>query len=310
MKTSALSMSSKFLVAVRTSIVLPCLAVLAACNGLPINAPPPDKPQLESVNLRGQRVCGTFSNSTTTFTFACDPLPTSIGTGWQLTPLRKPHPTNPNWSIPNRGIVFTVSTPSLTSIEVAYRASSGARFVLSQVSPGPGRPQMLQAGASEVEVASTDNGVRKTWTIAAQTNSCLEKMELEIVNISRGARSDTLPIHILRIPDETLCITTPAVGSGISPTLGTSRTGGVGMGTTTGTSASGSCPGGASRTMFQFCEVCSTTGGSWAQYTGIESCSLTDAIAHMGYGPSGVRTLSGFCSLSQTGSKAQCEGGP
>lgn len=307
MKTSALSISSTFLVAVRTSILLPCLALLAACNGLPINTPPPDKPQLESVNLRGQRVCGTFTNSTTTFTFACDPLPTSIGTGWQLTPLKKPHPTNPNWSIPNRGVVFTVSTPSLTSIEVAYRASSGARFVLSQVSPGPGRPQMLQAGPSEVEVTASDNGVRKTWTIAAQTNACLEKMELEIVNINGATRSDTLPIHVLRIPDETLCISSPPVGSGTSTTLGTSRTGGVGMGTTTGTSSSGPCIGGTSRTMFQFCERCSTSGGTWAQYTGIESCSLSDAIAVMGYGPGGVKN-GGLCSLSQTGSEAQCEG--
>lgn len=309
MKISALSMSSTFLVAVRTSIVLPCLAVLAACNGLPINVPPPDKPRLESVNLLGQRVCGTFANSTTTFTFACDPLPTSIGTGWQLTPLRKPHPASPNWSLPNRGIVFTVSTPSLTSIEIAYRASSGTRFVLSQVSPGPGRPQMLQAGSSEVEVAATDDGVRKTWTIAAQTDSCLEKMELEVVNISRGTRSDTLPIHVLRTPDETLCISTPPVGSGVPPAFVTASTGGVGLGTPTGPSASGPCPGGASRTMFQFCERCSTTGGSWVQFTGIESCSLTDARAVMGYGPGGVRLWLG-CSLNETGSRAQCEGGP
>lgn len=306
MKISALLKSSTFLVAVRTSIVLPCLAILAACNGLPINTPPPDKPQLESVNLLGQRVCGTFANSTSSLTFACDPLPTSIGTGWQLTPLRKPHPTNPSWSFPNRGIVFTVSAPSLTSIEIAYRASNGARFMLSQVSPGPGRPQMLQAGPSEVEVAATDDGVRKTWTIAAQTNSCLEKMELEVVNISRGTRSDVLSILVLRAPDETLCISTPAAGNGISPGFGTSRTGGVGMGPT---GSSGSCSGGTSRRMFHFCEVCSTAPRASAQYSGIESCSLTDAIATMGYGLGGVK-VGGLCSLSQTVSEAQCEGGP
>lgn len=301
-------MLSTFLVAVHRSIVLLCLAVLAACNGTPINVPPADKPRLESVNLLGQRVCGSFTAAGTTITYACDPLPTSIGTGWQLTPLRKPHPANPNWSLPNRGVVFTVSTPSLTSIEIAYRASSGARFVLSQVLPGPGRPQMLQAGPGEVEVATSDDGARKTWTIAAQTNPCLEKMELEVVNISRGTRSDTLPIHFLRTPDETLCVSTPSVG-GVSPTFGTARTGGVGLGTPTTPPASGPCPGGASRTMFQFCERCSTTGGSWVQFTGIESCSLTDARAVMGYGPGGARLGLG-CTLDTTSSRAQCEGGP
>lgn len=302
-------MLSKFLVAIRTSIVLSCLAVLTACNGATIKVPPAGTPRLESVNLLGQRVCGSFDADGTLFTFACDPLPTSIGTGWQLTPREKPHPASPNWSLTNRGIVFTVSTPSLTSIEIAYRASSGTRFILSQVLPGPGRPQMLQAGPGEVEVAATDDGVRKTWTIAAQTNPCLAKMELEVVNISRGTRSDTLPIHFLRTRDETLCISTPPAGSGVSPAFGTVGTGGVGLGTPTAPSASGSCPGGASKTMFQFCERCSTTGGSWVQFTGIESCSLTDAEAVMGYGPGGVRLQLG-CSLNETTSRTQCEGGP
>lgn len=300
-------MLSTFLLAIRTSIVLLCLAVLAACNGTPINVPHADTPRLESANLQGQRVCGSFTTSSTTITFACDPLPASIGTGWQLTPREKPHPANPNWSLPNRGIVFTVSTPSLTSIEIAYRASSGARFVLSQVLPGPGRPKMLQPGSGEVEVAAADDGMRKTWTIAAQTNPCLEKMELEVVNISRGTRSDTLPIHLLRSRDETLCVSTPPVGSGLPPTFGTVEVGGVGLGTPTGPPAPDPCPGAASKTMFQFCERCSTTAGSWVQYTGIESCSLTDAEATMGYGPGGVRLELG-CSLSETPSEAICEG--
>lgn len=302
-------MSRTIQTALRALVALPFFALLAACDGRTIDIPPAQTPRLEAVNLLGQRACGPFEAGGSTIDLACDPLPTSAGTGWQLTPLKKPHPANPNWSLTNRGIVFTVSTPSLTSIEVAYRAGSGTRYVLSQVPPGPGRPRMLQAGPGEVEVAATDDGVRKTWTIAAQTNPCLEKMELEVVDISQGTRSDTLPIHVLRAADETQCISSPPVGSGVAPTFGTASTGGTAMGTPTGSSPSGPCAGGASRTMFEFCERCSTTGGSWVTYTGIESCSLADARANMGYGPGGVRLGQG-CTLNQTGSRAQCEGGP
>jgi hypothetical protein len=290
------------LLTVVRSLMLSCLVLVTACNGLPVNTPAPQTPRLESVNLLGQRVCGTFTNSSSTFNFACDPLPASIGTGWLLTPPSKPHPTNPNWSILNRGIVFTVSTPTLTSIEIAYRAGSGARYVLSQVPPGPGTPQTLQAGPSEVEVAAADDGVRKTWTIAARTNTCLEKMELEIVNISGGTRSDTLPLHILRTPAEISCSPNVIVGDAPTPQIGTNPV-------PQPPPPPGPCAGGTPRTLFQFCERCPTGGRVWVQYTGIESCSLSDAKAVLGYGPNGVRLIQG-CSISQTGSRAQCEGGP
>jgi hypothetical protein len=295
-------------IALHALVVLPLLGLLAACPGPTIDLPPPETPRLEAVNLLGQRVCGPFEAGSTIGDFDCDPLPTTAWTGWQLTPLRKPHPTNPDWSIPNRGIVFTISTPSLTSIEVAYRASSGTRYVLSQVSPGPGRPQMLHAApGGEVEVAAADDGVRKTWTIAANTNPCQEKMQLEVVNVSEGTRSDTLTIHVLRAPAETLCVSSPPVAN-VPSTFGTfESTGGTAMGTPIGP-APGPCSGGAQRTMFQFCLRCPTSGTTWVQSVGIEACSLADARAHAGYGPGGVNTGNG-CTLSQTGG-AQCEGGP
>ena len=286
-------------------VALPFLALLAACDGRTIDTPPAQTPRLEAVNLTGQRVCGPFEAGGSIIDLACDPLPTSAGTGWQLTPLRKPHPVNPNWSLSNRGIVFTVSTPSLTSIEVAYRASSGTRYVLSQVPPGPGHPQMLQAGPGEVEVAAADDGVRKTWTIAAQTNPCLGKMELEVVDISQGTRSDTLPIHVLRAADETQCIQSPPVGGGgVGPVFGTESTGGgTAMGSPTGP-APGPCSGGTQRTMFLFCLRCPTSGTTWVQPVGYEACSVDDARAHAGYGPGGVNSGNG-CTLIHTGS-AQC----
>ena len=284
-------------------VALPFLALLAACDGRIIETPPPEKPRLEAVNLLGQRVCGPFEAGGTIGDFDCDALPTSAWTGWQLTPLKKPHPTNPNWSITNRGIVFTVSTPSLTSIEVAYRASSGARYVLAQVPPGPGHPRMLQAGPGEVEVAAADDGVRKTWTIAADTNPCQEKTQLEVVDLRDGTRSDTLTIHVLRAPDETQCIQSASTGgSGVGPVFGTFASGGgTAMGTPTGPPP-GPCSGGAQRTMFQFCLRCPTSGTTWVQPVGIEACSLDDARAHTGYGPGGVNSGNG-CTLIHS---AQC----
>jgi hypothetical protein len=271
---------------------------------MPINTPAPVQPQLESVSLRGQRVCGQFDISTANFNFVCDPLPTIGATGWQLTPLEKPHPSDPNLSLTNRGIAFTVSGPTLTSIEVAYIAASGSRFVMAQVSPGLDRPRMLQAGPSEVEVAATDDGVRKTWTIAAKTNSCFERQTLEIVNFSSRGRSNPLIIDILRSPGETFCIQDYQNPPG--PPGGGSD-GKVGMGETPVTSPPSACPGGAPLTTFRFCEVCSTAPRASVQYTAIESCSLSSAEAAMGYGPNGPK-LGGLCSLRQTGGQAQCEG--
>jgi hypothetical protein len=294
-------MSPTFTTAVRTSILL-CLSVLAACDTVPIDVPPPATPQLESVNLVGQRVCGAFTNSNTLFNFTCAPLPTSIDTGWLIEPLRKPHPTNPNWTVINRGIVFTVSTPPLTSIEISYQASGGARYVRAQVSPGPGRPAILSTGfPREVEVAAADDGVRKTWTIGVATESCLEKMTIEVVNTSRGVRSDRLPIYVLRNPSETYCAPYGPTASGPqSPDIYLPRTGGAGP---TGSGSSGPC-GGAPRAFFEFCERCGQNPAS-THYTGIESCSLTDARATMGYGPGAPPRQ---CTLSQVSGPAQCKG--
>lgn len=283
-------------IGLRALLALPVLAVLGACDeDRVIDLPPPETPRLEAVHLLGQRVCGQFEAAGSQFTFDCDPLPTSAHTGWQLTPLRKPHPANANWSIPNRGIVFTVSTPSLTSIEIS-ELGARTRRVLRQVAPGPGQPQMLEGMQGNAEVAATDDGTRKTWTIAVQTSACRAKTELAIVNISNGTRSDTLPIHVVRADDETVCFYGPGTGTIDGPVIGTSP------GTPPTPPPTGACPGNTSRTMFEFCERCTNSGTSWVFYKGIESCSVADARAQANPAPG--------CTLSQVSSRAQCEGSP
>lgn len=61
--------------------------------------------------------------------------------------------------------------------------------------------------------------------------------------------------------------------------------------------------------MFELCEACTTSGKTWLTYTGIESCSLDDAKASMGYGTNGVRLGQG-CTVSTTVSEAVCENSP
>lgn len=299
----------RMFVSVRMFFAALSLFILAGCNGSPIRTPAADAPRLESVGIVGQRVCGAFTNDAQSYNFSCDPLPTSVGTGWLLTPLRKPHPTNPNWSNVNRGVVLTVSTPSITSIEVAYFSARGTRLiVLNQVAPGPGRPlQLVQGQAGEVEVVATDDGTRKTWKISIQYGSCLPQLELQVVNISAsGQRSGPLAIHLLRKTDETLCVGTPATGGGATVGTFASAPGGSSMGPG-GTPSSGQCPGGGSGTFFQFCELCPRGAPrSLAQYTGLVACSLTDAKAIMGYGPGSTKST--LCSLSQVSSEPACEG--
>lgn len=260
----------------RDAILLCCLGALAACAPGRFSVPPPQTPQLEAVNFLGQRVCPSYTTSQTQFSFSCAPLPTSEGTGWLITPLRKPHPTNANWSLVNHGVVMVVSGPSLSAIEVGYWTAGPRRIVLSQVPQGPARPYLLvQGGPGEVEVAAADDGTRKVWRISVNTDSCSEQLRMDVVNISGGVRSDALPVTFVRAADERGCFPTTATGT-LPPGAGDGFAfGGMGPSSPPPT---GACPGGGSRTLFHFCESCSFSAGSTLVYpVSLESCSLSDA---------------------------------
>ena len=100
---------------VAVSLVL-CALALVDCDKGTVTTPAPAQPTLISGGLLGGRACGDYTVHQTTYSFACDPLPTRITTGWQLKPLLKPpNAQGTQWT--NRAIVLKVSTPSLTDLD-------------------------------------------------------------------------------------------------------------------------------------------------------------------------------------------------
>lgn len=286
-------------VRLRTAILLCCLGALSACIPGRVTVPAAATPQLEAVNLVGQRVCPSFTTSSNVISLSCAALPTSDVTGWLITPLRKPHPTNPNWSLVNHGAVLVVSAPTLTSIEVGYWTAGPRRIVLGQVPAGPAHPYMLvQGGPGEVEVAATDDGTRKTWRISVNTDSCSEQLHMDVVNIGGGGtRSQPLPVYFVRKDDERGCFPSGASGT-LPPGAGAGYAWG-GMGSSSPPPTGGPCPGGRARTLYHLCETCTlTTGSPLVQYVGLESCSLSEALNTIASKPR--------CSTRQVSSSAQC----
>jgi hypothetical protein len=276
--------------------VLTALAVLVGCVPMPIKTPAADQPELISANVRGQRVCGSYTNDNGNFNFVCDPLPTKIGTGWLLTPVRYPHPTQPNVRVINTGVVFTVTTPSLTSLEIAVRQGT-RRTLLPQIAPGLGTPRPV-GDSGQAEVSASDNGNGKTWTIAMRMPTCSQKREIEILNIDgSGGRSNPLIIHLLRgaAEEERVCPLqgSPGTGNPTPPIV-------IGEGEPfepVPPPPSGPCPGAQPRTMFMVCKSCgsSIVDRSWF---GIEACSFAEVKQITGFDP--VSATNRSCTLTQS----------
>lgn len=282
------------------------LVTLAGCNGH-INIPKAEQPLLQSVTLRGARVCNPITVNGVQFLHECQSaLPTLTRTGWLLTPVRVPMSTVPDRTRLNSGVILRVTTPTQTNLELAYYARSGTRYVLRQVPPGPGTPAKIIQGAAgqTVEVAMSDNGTVRTWTIAVQMSSCSGWLPLEMVNTSGNgpSRGNPLLVDLLRPEDERFCAETPGTGGGTT-TPGYGTDGGPGPATPPPTSP---CPNGQPRQFFQFCETCPPNAPPLAHYTGLEACSLSEAMTIMGYGQGSLRYTQ--CRISQTSSRQACVG--
>ena len=283
------------------------LVTLAGCKTpIQVNVPPAEQPQLQSVTLRGMRACTAMDVGGVQLLHECNtPLPTLTHTGWVLTPVRVPVSTMPGRDRLNSGVILRVTTPTLTELELAYYARSGIRHLLNRVPPGPGTPAKIIQGAANqtVEVAMSDNGTVRTWTIAVQMSSCSAWLPLEMVNVSRNgsSRSGPLRVDLIRPENERFCAESPAIGSGGG--VLDRWDGGPGPSTPLPT---GACPGGGSRQVFQFCEVCPPNAPQLAHYTALEACSQSEAMITMGYGPGSFRQQQ--CRISTTSSRQACEG--
>ena len=104
----------------------------------------PEQPMLLSGGLHGQRVCGDFYALASTFSFNCDPLPSNEDSGWQLTPLFWVNAAGR--SLPNKGVVLNVSTPTRTELFIDLENEAGGHTEQSQVSRNPGDAEVMDLG--------------------------------------------------------------------------------------------------------------------------------------------------------------------
>ncbi len=292
-------------------------ALLAGCQGLQVNAPAPTQPQLVAVDFSGARVCGApFTNGYGTFTLACDPLPTISATAWRLTPQYLPGPQSPEPYVLNRTVNVTLSTPSLTNLEIAFIPNPRERRIVQQVGNDVRDTQLGNAnslGGRASVVVLSDDGTTKTWRIRMRINPCASKAEFEFVNLSGDGSSRSGPIQftVLRAEEDTICGGTYGPGGG--GTFGTSTSGG-GSGTPTAPVPMGACPGGGQPTTFRLCESVVGQPQSIASYTEASACSFDEVKAAYGYlrdssGQLTTKELAGW-RLNQVSGPQACRGTP
>ena len=186
------------------------IAGLAGCVPNPANTPAPNQPKLVSASLIGHRVCGSLSVVEGILSFVCDPLPTNEDTGWQLTPVFRTNALGRQ--VANTAVILTISTPSLTQLDVQYQNQVGGHIEQTQIVSTHGKPKYV-GSQGQVLVASTDDGNMKTWTLKFEFNTCDDLAQINIFNVSGVARSNPLHVVFLRDPSDT---TTTCLG-GVAP---------------------------------------------------------------------------------------------
>jgi hypothetical protein len=284
------------LVCIASSSVL----TLTSCGTTPPRA---TAPRLAEVKITGQRVCPSITAAGTEFTFTCNQLPTIVPSGWLLTPDTRILPNRPGVTRPNDAAVVVVTTPSRTTIEVNYVPSHRASWPQRQVTPGVGTPYHRVGRDGAVEVSSSDDGTTKTWYIAVQMWSCLEKLPLEIVNTSANgpSRSNPLSVTLFRPSADVYC--PPGNQGPMADYVWIQRPGASRSQTST---PPATCPGGSSPTLFETCLVCPRSSGqSLADYVVFDGCSFADVKSR-----ALTPETAALCSFTQVANREQCEGPP
>jgi hypothetical protein len=256
----------------RLLVVIVLNAPFLACRPAPTSPPP--IPTLVNGALLGNRACGNYPvQPGRTLTFTCPPLPTTIQTGWQLTPLLKPPtPKGVQWT--NRVVVLTVTTPTTTNINVVYVTENGNILPMRGIPDGPGEPGSV-TGPHQFAFAATDDGTTKTWTLKFILDSCTTDAEVRIAASNAAGAGSPLSAILMRHPNELEC---------------TSSGGGVFYATTGPRSStspgptSGPCPGGGQPRLFGVCENCSPDRSpSMNRWSGGEYCDEAQVRAVYGY---------------------------
>jgi hypothetical protein len=227
--------------------------------------------------------------------------------GWQLTPAWRPLDPSGHQKA-NRIVVLTLTTPSLTSLQIDYEPGAAAIWTLRQNPPGPGQPLTVSA-RGEVEVDTDDDGTTRTWTITANVWLCSREVPLKFYGVGAdGTRSNGLSVVFLRA-DEGQCEFSGGGGVGLyqsgasdpspRPPAPPSR---------------GPCPGGAQRQVFGICENCGNPPDpKFDDWTGVEACDWEEVLQTFDYkNPDGTPRFpkSQTCRAPRQESRVACEGAP
>jgi hypothetical protein len=286
-----------------------CLGLLGAgCPPTPPATQAPQMPKLVNMKLVGQRICGPFTSEAIQYAFTCGALPTTVASGWQLTPVRVPSIADPTRTHLNRIATLTVSGPSGTEIDVEFVVGvAGPNRPLTQVDltqpPGPGEVGIKR----EVGVSAADDGNEKTWTVSVNVSPCADMRHLQLFNRagSPPVRKGPLDVSFFRDPADEDCS-----GGGVYSPPGSVFTARTGPGDPVNDSPTGPCPGNAPRTLFHVCENCAFGDPQSANsYTGYEGCDWNEVLNVFGYtGPAATKPQ--ICTIRQATSREDCEGPP
>jgi hypothetical protein len=284
--------------------LLGCL-LLAGCDN---NGPPPPdpvQPRLVAVSLIGQRACGPVTIGERVIAFTCEALPTTLDSGWQLTPVRVPSTANPARLRLNRQARLTFEGPSPTEIDVEFVMNSGRNAPLTRVDPNrPGSPSEVGV-TKQVGVVTADNGTTRTWTLEVNVSPCASHRTLQVFNRSRNKRSGPVEVTFFRLPGDDECA---EYGSGGGGGLGLAIAGKPAPGSPAKPKPSGPCPGGAAEQLFHVCENCANLHPPELNaYTGFEACSWSDVLDVFGY-TGQATTKPQLCTIRQVASREACEG--
>ena len=258
----------------RVAFVLGAFALSGLLSSCVPVQPQLEQPKLAQVLLFGDRVCGSFNTTDDRFNFSCTQptLPIAERSGWVITPLNRVDitPTPPKdaaWF--NDTIGLTVTTPSLTSLEITYGNATRPLNLVRR----PSRPQGTSVHppwlpGQAVWIDWQDDGTMKTWTVSLTVSACMESFPLKFVDVSPNGSSRSAPLEVvlLRKPAETDCGFSGVAGPGKSYSNTQPGTG--------GRAVSSAC----TPSDFYFCTYC----GGTTQKVNASACTERDAKVQLG----------------------------
>ena len=164
----------------------------------------PSQPALVSGGLRGHMLCGYFAGDDVSLTFDCQPLPSSVDSGWLLTPIF--WTGSDGKSNPNKAVVLKVKTPTQTELFIEWETPAGNRVQQQQVTPGNAATKNIGTNG-QVGEAMVDDGFSRTWTLQFLLGTCMDVAQIDIFNVgssgsTNGVMSAPLRVWFLHDPQE------------------------------------------------------------------------------------------------------------